>query len=344
MYTKIIAFFMTGTGNSYKVANWFLASVDKVKTELYQVREKPADFRIGENNLLVFSYPTHGFTAPWLMMKHIFRLPKGNGTHVVLLPTRAGTRILGLSLPGMEGTAGYLIALLLLLRGYKVKGVAAVDMPSNWTAVHWGLTDENVRVISAKGEAKVTRIANTVLSGHSFYSGFIPLILGILLARISFMYLIIAQLVLSKLFFASNTCNGCRLCQKICPKQSIKMLGNKPHWTYSCDSCMACMNYCPQKAIQVSPLTVFLFSYVLSFPVTTWITGKIGYVLMTNPPGIIQFAVQYLYTLISVALVCWILHHVLRIKPVAALLAGLSHTKYFRRYKAPGVSLNDIHK
>lgn len=344
MYTKIIGFFMTGTGNSYKVANWFLRSVGNIKTELHQIKEKQAGFSFGKDNLLIFSYPTHGFTAPWLIIKHVFRLPKGNGTHAVVLPTRAGTRVLGVSLPGMEGTAGYLIALLLLLRGYKIKGVAAIDMPSNWTAVHWGLSAENIQVISANGEAKVKKLAASIMSGHSVYSGFIPLALGILLARISFMYLIIAQLVLAKLFFASDTCTGCSLCQKICPKQSIKMIGGKPYWTYSCDSCMACMNYCPQAAIQVSPLTVFLFSYVLSFPVTSWITGKLDYILSSNIPLPIQFAIQYSYTLISVALICWLLHHILRIKPVAALLASLSHTKYLRRYKAPGVSLKDIHR
>ncbi|HWR42201.1 EFR1 family ferrodoxin [Sporomusa sp.] len=288
----------------------------------------------------MLSYPTHGFTAPWLMIKHIFRLPQSNGVHAVLLPTRAGTRMFGVSL----GTAGYLIALLLWLRGYKVKGISAIDMPSNWTAVHWGLSDENIRAISVKAEANVKKIAHKIVSGHSFYNGFIPLLIGLLLSRISLMYLIIAQLVLSKLFFASNTCNGCGLCQQICPKQSIEMVGNKPHWAYSCDSCMACMNYCPQKSIQVSPVTVFLFSYVLSLPVTNWIASTLGYEIMTSAPGIILFVIQYIYTLISVALVCWILHHILRIKPIAALLAGMSHTKYFRRYKAPGVSLKDIHK
>jgi NAD-dependent dihydropyrimidine dehydrogenase PreA subunit len=334
---------MTGTGNSYMVSKWFLESVAKVKSELQQVRENHSGIGIGNSDLLVFSYPTHGFTAPWLMLKQIFRLPAGNGVHAVVLPTRAGTRMLGVLLPGMEGTAGYLIALLLWVRGYRVKGVSAIDMPSNWTAVHWGLSDENARLIASKGEVKVKKIAHEILSGHSVYNGFVPLLIGILLSRISLMYLIIAQLILSKLFFASDQCNGCSLCQRICPKQSIKMVSNKPYWTYSCDSCMACMNYCPQKAIQVSPFVIFLFAYVLSLPIATWITATVGYSLVAGP-GIIQWAAQYAYTLISVALIYWLLHYVLRYKPIAAMLAWLSHTKYFRRYHAQGVSLNDIHK
>lgn len=335
---------MTGTGNSYKVAKWFLESADAARSELCQIKESESEIRIENSDLLVFSYPTHGFTAPWLMMKHIFRLPKGNSIHAVVLPTRAGTRMFGWSLPGMEGTAGYLIAFLLWCRGYAVKGVAAIDMPSNWTAVHWGLSHENVQVISENGEAKVKRIAYEILAGHSVYKGFVPLIIGMVLSRISFMYLIMAQLILSKFFFASNQCNGCRLCERICPKQAIAMIGNKPYWKYSCDSCMACMNYCPQTAIQVSPFSIFLFSYVLSLPVITWITDMIDERIITGSLQIAAFAIKYLYTLSSIALVYLILHHFLRCKVIASLLTRLSHTRYFRRYQAQGVSLKNIHR
>ena len=343
MYYQIIAFFMTGTGNSYKVAKWFLESADTARSELYQIRENEPNIHIGNSDLLVLSYPTHGFTAPWLMMKHIFRLPKGNAVHAVVLPTRAGTRMFGWSLPGMEGTAGYLIALLLWCRGYTVKGVVAIDMPSNWTAVHWGLSNENVQVISENGEAKVKVIAHKILTGHSIYKGFIPLVIGIALSRISLMYLILAQLILSKFFFASNKCNGCRLCEKICPKQAITMIGNKPYWKFSCDSCMACMNYCPQTAIQVSPFAIFLFSYILSLPVTTWLTNMIDVRIITGSQEIVAFVIQYLYTLSSIAFVYLMLHLFLRFKPIAALITRLSHTRYFRRYQAQGVSLKDIH-
>lgn len=344
MYAKITAFFMSGTGNSYKVAKWFSESMDGIHAELHQIRARQETVTIGDNDLLVFSYPTHGFTAPWLMIKHTLQLPKGNGVHTVLLPTRAGTRILGLSLPGMEGTAGYLIAVLLWLRGYKVRGVAAIDMPSNWTALHWGLSDKNVRDIADKGEKKVKRIAQTIVLGHSFYNGFIPLVLGVLLAGVSFAYLIIAQMVLAKLFFASDKCNGCSLCKQICPKQSIHMIGSKPYWTYACDSCMACMNFCPKKAIQVSPFTLLLYTYVGTIPVHFWISSKLSSSFIDQLPGSIWFLIQYIYTLSSVALMYWLLHRILRIRPLAALLSALSHTKYFRRYKSPGVSLGNIHR
>lgn len=343
MYAKITAFFMTGTGNSYKVAAWFAAAVGAKTAELRQIRENQGSIVTAGSDLLVFSYPTHGFTAPWLMIRHVFRLPRGRGVHAAVLPTRAGTRVRGVSLPGMEGTAGYLIALLLWLRGYKIRAMAAIDMPSNWTALHWGLSDENARTIAAAAEAKVARIALAVAAGRPFFTGFIPLLLGLLLARISFMYLIMGQLILAKLFFASHRCTGCALCRRICPKQAIRMVGGKPYWTYTCDSCMACMNFCPQHAVQTNTFAIFLLAYVLALPVAASLTAALGHEL-SRLPGIIQFLVHYAYTLAAVAFIYWALHHILRLRPVAALLARLSHTSYLRRYKAPGVRMGDIHK
>ena len=152
------------------------------------------------------------------------------------------------------------------------------------------------------------------------------------------------QFILSKLFFTSNQCNGCGVCQKICPKQAITIIWNRPYWKYSCDSCMACMNYCPQEAIQVSPFSILLFSYIFSLPVTTWMTNRIGDSILTGAPEIVLYAMQYLYTLCSVAGVYLIIHYFLRFKFITALLTRLSYTRYFRRYHPQGVSLKDIHK
>jgi len=343
LYAKPAAFFLTGTGNSHQVAKWFLQGLGQQLPELHQIKENQPALPTPENDLLVFSYPTHGFAAPWLMLKHIFRLPRGNGVHAVVLPTRGGTRLFGVPLPGMEGTAGYLVALLLWLRGYAVRAVSAVDMPSNWTAMHPGINSVNASVIANRGEAKAKRISREILAGHTFYNGFIPLFLGILLAQLSLMYLIIGQLLLAKLFFAADNCTGCGLCRKICPKQAIGLLAGRPYWTYSCDSCMACMNFCPEQAVQVSSPSLLLFCCLSVVPLAALSTAASGYPAAWHA-GMLGFAVEYAFILVSAALIYLLLHHILRLKPAAALLATLSHTKYFRRYRSPGVSLPDINK
>lgn len=52
-----------------------------------------------------------------------------------------------------------------------------------------------------------------------------------------------------KAFFATDSCNGCKLCEKICPVNNIKV-NKKPEWEHHCTLCLACIHKCPQTAIQ----------------------------------------------------------------------------------------------
>ncbi|MDT8901553.1 hypothetical protein [Anaeroselena agilis] len=105
MYQALQAFFMTGTGNSYKVACWCAQTAGRhgLDSNLVQIRAGEPSLSPPPGSLAVFTYPTHGFTAPWLMMKYIWRLPPGGNSHAVVLPTRAGIRFKGILVPGLEG-------------------------------------------------------------------------------------------------------------------------------------------------------------------------------------------------------------------------------------------------
>lgn len=347
LFEKIFTFFMTGTGNSYKVAIWFteVAKELGLKIKIQQIKTDKLCLDPDANTLCVFTLPTHGFTAPWLIVKHILCLPRGNGASAVVLPSRAGTRIKGVSLPGMEGTAGYLTACLLFLKGYKVRGVMGVDMPSNWTAVHWGLSRENLEFITSAAEPRVKHFAKTVLSGQVYFDGIIPLALGVWLVPISFAYLVLAQFILSKLFFASDKCIGCGCCANICPKRAITMTGKtkkRPYWSYSCDSCMACMNYCPHKAVEASPILAIIFYYVTTIPVSAFFLQNILTVPLNWVPINLYGIIQYIYVLTSVFLAYLLLHTTMGGRLFSMILSRLSHTYYFRRYHVPDVSLKEF--
>lgn len=347
MFEKVVTFFMTGTGNSYKVGSWF-AEVAKelgLTINVQQIKIDKLYIDPDEKTICVFSFPTHGFTTPWLVLKHIFCLPRGNGASAVVLPSRAGTRIQGVSLPGMEGTAGYLTAGLLFLRGYKVRGVMGVDMPSNWTALHWGLSKENVEFIIAAAQPRVKHFANTILGGKVYFDGMIPLSLGICLLPISFAYLALAQFLLSKLFFASDQCVGCGYCATICAKEAITMKGKtkkRPYWSYSCDSCMACMNYCPHRAVEASPILAILFYYLTTIPISTYLLQHILNEPLNEVLINVAEIIQYSYILISVFLAYRLLHTTLGGRLFNMIFSRLSHTYYFRRYHTPHVSVKEF--
>lgn len=50
-------------------------------------------------------------------------------------------------------------------------------------------------------------------------------------------------------YSVNEKCNGCGICEKVCPVDNIKMTENKPAWQNHCENCLACYNWCPQHAI-----------------------------------------------------------------------------------------------
>jgi ferredoxin/flavodoxin len=51
-------------------------------------------------------------------------------------------------------------------------------------------------------------------------------------------------------FKVDEKCNGCRICEKICPVNNIRFVDRKPIWLHNCEQCFACLQWCPHEAIQ----------------------------------------------------------------------------------------------
>ncbi|MCM2323118.1 MAG: hypothetical protein NDJ90_07625 [Oligoflexia bacterium] len=66
--------------------------------------------------------------------------------------------------PGLDGTAGYLVALILLLKGYDVRGVRPVDMPASWTQVHPGYRPDNALRVQEKHRPGAVRYFQAILA------------------------------------------------------------------------------------------------------------------------------------------------------------------------------------
>jgi ferredoxin len=52
-----------------------------------------------------------------------------------------------------------------------------------------------------------------------------------------------------KKFILDENCNGCGICEKICPVKNIRLTDGKPEWLHSCEQCAACFSWCPSAAI-----------------------------------------------------------------------------------------------
>ena len=124
-------------------------------------------------------------------------------------------------------------------------------MPINWTTYLNPPSKQEAQEIIEKGINQAQEICNDIISDIRKYHIFnIPKRFGrwgLYKEYYLFKYLGIHNMW--RTFQVYNTCNGCGVCQKICPTGSIKIVQHRPIWSSSCEQCMRCVNYCASKAI-----------------------------------------------------------------------------------------------
>ncbi len=247
----------SGTGNSYRVAQWMAedARAAGLKATLHLEVPHPENI---PGDLVGIVVPTHGFTLASGALGWIRRLPPGNGRAAVAVVTRGSVRVAGIYVPGFEGSATLLLSLILARRGYHLVGVEAFDMPSNWTALHSGQHPDVVAAIEARTRARVGALMRAIVHNERRPLSWCTAVVGLMLLPLSLAYLLAGQQFLSMLFFAGCRCTGCGVCATYCPHEAIEMRaftgGRRPCWTRRCRACMRCMAYCPEEAVEVSHL------------------------------------------------------------------------------------------
>jgi ferredoxin len=265
-----------------------------------------------------------------------------------VLVTRGGTKFGRVFVPGMEGTAAYGIAAVLALKGWRVRGVRGVDMPSNWTSLHPGYGPEAAGAIRDRNRPRVAAFAACLLEGRSCFRSLAPLVIGLALLPISAMYLALGRLFLAKLFFANEDCDLCGICVRHCAFGGVRWKGPgepRPYWTFHCESCMRCMGYCPRGAVEAGHSLAVALYFLTAIPAGTWILAHAGEALgVPGLAGIAPFArvLDFLYAVLALWLAYGALHALLRFRWARWLLARTTFTHLYRRYHEHGTSLGSL--
>ena len=345
--------YWSGTGNSHRVARWMEAFLGQPVECLPMGNDRDIEYSHDSNKLLILVYPTHGFTSAYHVLKYVGRLPRGNGCQSYCMATRAGIKAGPLYLPGLSGSAMFLVAILLLMKGYSVLGCRGIDMPSNWFTLHPPQSEKSVRSIINRAEEKVAafaRIVNNRKKNWLTFNNLYEASFGLLLLPLSLAYLLMGRFVLAKLFFSNSRCNGCGLCAQHCSVGALIMVGRKsprPFWRYSCESCMRCAAICPHNAVEAGhswAVIVYLITTgsFFSWLLTTFSMGLFN--VAEDIPVWLFYILWTLYVYPGVFLAYRLFHWLLRLPFINMFFSWttLTHLPFWRRYKEPDVKLRDI--
>jgi len=331
----------SGTGNTLHVAER-IAEGARSQGAVAHVLSSTGDWETHSTSrrLLGLLAPTHGFTAPWPLVKAAFAIPGVRGVDAFVLVTRGGTRLRGKTISGFEGTAAYLPAAVLALRGARVCGVGAIDMPLNWTVIVPAFDAEGVAEIVERGDSQTDAFSDRLLSGNSVMGGRGQLMLGILILPLSLGYMLIARLMLAKMFFADERCTSCGTCERHCPQGAVRLIGRarRPYWTYDCQNCMRCMSNCPTDAIQGGQGWLLFYVWLISLPVAatvaTVLLGALG-VSAGWLSGALRFLTSYIWIVASVWAAYGVLWLGLSVPGLRYVLSRVTLTRLYRRYRGP---------
>lgn len=258
--------------------------------------------------LVAFISPIHGFNYPPVMLNFLIHFPKTEQGFADEYPRwNADWQM---DPPGLTGIAFYFTALILKLKGYSIRAMFPVDLPSNWISVHPGLNDRTVKFLHARNQGKSVSLCPKSIGwwrrfpgcsrNHSGFPHFTDFIMG---------YYFIGRFFFAKTYYASADCNNCDLCIETCPVKAIKKVDNRPFWTFNCESCMHCMSNCPKRAIETAHGSILVISILSSLVFRVCFTAISGSCFSTSS---ILFRICTEFGIIPGDIGHLVLHHALR--------------------------------
>lgn len=230
--------FFSGTGNSRFAASLLADKLgDELVDALEPIRSKqPAEYH--SERPWIFVAPTYAWQLPRVFEAFI-RNGMFTGSRKVYFVMTCGSEI---------GGPDKVLHELCRVKGMEFRGVLEVVMPENYIAMFSAPTAEEAAPMVEKARPVLEKAVDRILADAPFD----PRTLN-LTDKLKSGFLnegFYSMFVKAKHFYTTADCNGCGLCEKLCPLNNIEIKGNIPLWGEDCTHCMSCICRCPREAIE----------------------------------------------------------------------------------------------
>ncbi|PRR69117.1 EFR1 family ferrodoxin [Clostridium thermopalmarium] len=245
--------YFSGTGNTKYVAKLICDGLGDECIDLFdRIRNNDKSPLYSEKPYVICS-PIYVCEMPLFLMKYL-RSITFNGNNKVYFVFTSG---------GYCGSAKVQAKLFSIRKKLKCLGCVEFVMPRNYVANNkYSMDDEEViRLKISNATKKVKEVVEDIKNGRRVKSRHVWLFEILIITP--FAPLWTKYKLVAKDFYTTDACVGCRICEKVCPLNNIKVVDKKPKWGENCTHCMACISKCPKKAIEYGNITQGKKRYLL---------------------------------------------------------------------------------
>lgn len=235
--------YFSGTGNSKYVANEL---AQKLGDSLFSINEgiKNGVAPQQANDNLVLVCPTYAWRIPKLVVDYVKNTDFVGAKRIWFVMTCGGE----------IGNAAKFNKELAEVKHLDYMGSFGIRLPDNYIIMFPAAPQDAAQKLFAEAPEKIEKLAAIISAGQAFPK---PRSNMYDKAMSSLVNPLFYKNVKSDLFLATDACNGCGLCEKLCPLNNIKLAAGKPTWGHTnCTHCMSCISYCKQNAIEYGKKTV----------------------------------------------------------------------------------------
>jgi ferredoxin len=218
-------FCFTSTGNSLYVAKKI---AEKTGGNVLPMNTDPG---VIDDDVIGFVYPVYYWKLPRITDRFIRELRIENkDAYVFAVGTYGGAA------PGVNN----IIRKLMREKGLDLSYGSYVKLVDNYIPMYHPKDSENLQ---RKAEERIAEIAEAVSRREKN-----RITKDTFLNSISFSAM--AGEDSDKFFSVADTCNGCGICEKICPVKNITMEEDRPVFHHKCEHCFGCLQNCPSLALE----------------------------------------------------------------------------------------------